>query len=113
MNVHGLSSNSCFDMKNDDDKIEVIHRNLNRAQVSALNPVKKCAAFNSTTLKVSWKILLIMHCRNKSIDQFSSLCAVRKHDTNISTILGGYSCSECKNLLYQIMPCNMCPICTQ
>ena len=50
MNVHGLSSNSCFDMKNDDDKIEVIHRNLNRAQVSALNPVKKmcCIQFYYT-----------------------------------------------------------------
>jgi len=49
---------------------------------------------------------------NVKINQFSSLCAVRKHDT-VYTIHEDYSCSGCKDFLYQIMPCNMCPICTQ
>ena len=52
----------------------------------------------------SWKILFIMHRKNiRSI--FTSSC--RKHDTDICVILEGYSCSECKDFLYQIMPCNV------
>jgi len=47
---HALSSDSCFDndMENND---EVIYRDLNRAQVNALNPVKKICC-TSTTLKI-------------------------------------------------------------
>jgi len=49
---HALSNDSYFgsDIKNDDDIIEVIYRDLNRAQVNTLRPVKKmcCIEFYYT-----------------------------------------------------------------
>ena len=49
---HALSNDSCFnnDMENDDDIIEVIHRDLNRTQVNILRPMKKmcCIEFYYT-----------------------------------------------------------------
>ena len=49
---HALSNDSYFgsDMKNDDDTIEIIYRNLNRAQVNILRLVKKmcCIEFYYT-----------------------------------------------------------------
>jgi len=68
-----LCSVKCFDsdMENND---KVIYRNLNRAQVNVLNPVKKmcCIEFYYTGHERYCFILLNMDCRNKrSIFKFS------------------------------------------
>ena len=56
-----LSSDSCFDSDMENDN-EIIYRDLNRAQVNALNPVKKCYIEFYYT-EGHGKILL--NCRNK------------------------------------------------
>lgn len=42
---------------------------------------------------------------------FDEICAVREHSINIYALILGLFCSECRTPLFQIFPCNMCPIC--
>ncbi|KYQ52675.1 hypothetical protein ALC60_08207 [Trachymyrmex zeteki] len=110
---HALSSDSCFDsdMDFDDDSTQVIYRDLNRAQVNAIHTMRKmcCIEFYYTEGQGRYCSSCIVVIR----DQFANLRAIRNHDTAIYVMLGEHSCSECRVPLYQIIPCNMCPICTQ
>jgi len=81
--------------------------NISKFKSSSSKRLKSCEknVLHWVLLYWSWKILLhIAQWIVEINDQFSSFRAVRIHDTNICTILGGYSYSECKNLFYQIMP---------
>jgi len=75
---HVLLNDSYFgsDMKNDDDIIEVIYRDLNRAQVNTLRLLKKiyCIEFYYPHGRYC------SSCIVRIDDQFSSLRAVWKHD---------------------------------
>jgi len=41
------------------------------------------------------------------------ISAIQKHVTNYHDAIDGKYCSNCRNPLFTIFPCNMCPICTQ
>lgn len=53
-------------------------------------------------------------CVIRGNNQFSYLRLLRRHTATEEFILhDGYSCWGCECPLFQIMPCNMCPICTE
>ena len=105
-----LSDDSCYDSERPEDIPEEIFRVLNQAEVNTLNPLKKmcCTYFYYTPGNAKFCALCIVRISGL----FSWLYAVRKHDTRPYLHIDGVFCSECRDPLFQIMPCNLCPICT-
>jgi len=108
---HVLSDDSCFESDIEDDVTE-IYRDLNQAEINTLSDFKKmcCIYFYYTQINVNQ---CLCSCIVRLSDLFSHLRDVRKHDTNPYVLIDGLYCSNCRNPLFQIMPCNMCPICTK
>jgi len=106
-----LSDDSCYDSDIEEDVVEEVHRVLNQAEVNTLDSLKKMCGIYFYYAGDSAKFC--SSCIVRISGLFSRLCAVRKHDINPYILIDGLFCSECRYPLYQIMPCNLCPICTQ
>jgi len=86
---------------------------LDSSQINALNGnTKQCAIYfyYSTGNDYNVCALCINGLRGVHIDFIS---AIRKHVTNYHDAIEGRYCSNCRNPLFIILPCNMCPTCTQ
>lgn len=107
-----LSDDSCYDSDMTEDVVVEKRKVLNQAEINTLNNTRKMCCIQFYYMGESMKFCT--PCIIRIGDLFSRLRAVREHDTDKYIILDTYglSCSSCKNPLYQIMPCNLCPICT-
>lgn len=106
-----LSDDSCYDSDMRDVLEEEIYLVLNQAEVNTLNTLKKMCVIQFYYMDHHAKFC--SSCIVNFSDLFSCLRAIRKHDTDSYIFLDGSFCSECRNPLFQIMPCNLCPICTK
>jgi len=50
-------------------------------------------------------------CFLRLASSFRNVYSVWKHKTDCALLIGSY-CKECRKNLHQIIPCSMCPICT-
>jgi len=52
-------------------------------------------------------------CFIEIADMFRAVYVIRKHITRRYAFISGKNCGNCRKPLYQILPCNMCPICRE
>src|SRR5436190_13065635 len=92
-----------------DDRRE---RLLDLAEINTLNEftTKYCAIYFYYTTGGYYRVCV--SCFLRVTDLFSHIYAVRVHETKWYSLILGLSCSECRAPLYQILPCNLCPMCT-
>jgi len=86
---------------------------LDNSQINALNGnTKQCAIYFYYSTGNDYNVCAscMIDLRDVHIDLLS---AVRKHVTNYHDAIEGRYCSNCRKPLFLILPCNMCPICTQ
>ena len=108
-----LSNDTAIDSDiDDDDIVEIKYRDLTQNEVNTLDDLKKMCCiyfyYTGTCAKFCAKCMLQLS------GLFSRLRAVRKHVTEQYILIDKhFFCSNCRNPLYQIMPCNLCPICTK
>lgn len=106
-----LSEDSCYDSDIDERYIEIKCRVLNRAEINTLDTLKKMCAIHFYYIGEHVKFCSV--CIVNVGGLFSHLHAIRKHETDLYIHLDSTFCSNCKNPLFQIIPCNLCPICTK
>lgn len=98
---------------NSDCSIDIItdikQRTLNRVEINSLGAVKMCCIYFYYKSDVNEKFCT--DCFMRISDLFSNIRVVREHESAIFDLILGSFCAECRKPLYQIMPCNMCPIC--
>lgn len=112
-----LSNDSCIDndMSEDEDDADVVaeikYRDLKRNEVNTLNTQKKmcCSYFYyaEEDKKFCTECTVEMH------GLFSRLRATHTHETRKYAFINGLYCSNCRNPLHQIVPCNLCSTCTK
>src|SRR5436190_9669751 len=87
-------------------------RLLDQAEINTLNEftTKYCALYFYYTTGGYYKVCV--SCFLRVTDLFSHIYAVRVHETQWYSLILGLSCSECRAPLHQILPCNLCPMCT-
>lgn len=100
------------DSDGDGDRVEATKiRVLRSSEINTLDYRKKmcCIYFyysNPGDAKYCTECFLGM------TDQYSRIYAVREHATDRYSILAGRFCDNCRAALHQILPCKMCPVCT-
>ena len=87
-------------------------RILDQAEINTLNEftTKYCAIYFYYSTGDSGRYCT--SCFLRITDLFSYIYAVRVHETQWYSLILGLSCSECRASLHQILPCNLCPMCT-
>ena len=95
----------------DDDVVEIKYRDLKQNEVNTLDTLKKmcCIYFYYTGTHAKFGAECILRISGL----FSRLRAIRKHVTEQFVLIDGISCSNCHKPLYQVIQCNLCPICTK
>jgi len=96
-----------------DDLTEISRKVVTNSQLNALNRgTKHCAIY----LYYSTGGVLAM-CASCIIDlvgvELGEMYPTRRHVIDTHDAIDGRYCSNCKNPLFFIFPCNMCPMCTQ
>src|SRR5436190_13969035 len=91
---------------------DILERLLYQAEINTLNEftTKYCALYFYYTTGGYYKVCV--SCFLRVTDLFSHIYAVRVHETQWYSLILGLSCSECRAPLHQILPCNLCPMCT-
>jgi len=108
-----LSNDSDYDSDLSDlsDITDTVERSLSRVEINSLNEfVKVCSI--SFYYETENTTKFCEPCFFRIAGLFSRIRAVRVHETNTYPLILGRFCNECRNPLYQILPCNLCPICT-
>ena len=110
---HALSDDSNYISDQSEDLTERVEKIVSHSEIIALNERTKCCIiyfYYSTggALAVCTSCMIAI-----SDTDFGYMHAVRKHVIDLHDAVSGRSCSNCRNPLYQIFPCNMCPICTR
>ena len=85
-------------------------RILNRVEINSLRATKMCCIYFYYKSEHNEKFYTC--CFIRISDLFSNIRVVREHTSTIYDLILGSYCRECRKPLYQIMPSNMCPICT-
>jgi len=86
---------------------------INTSQINALNGnTKQCAIYFYYSTGDDYDVCTscMINLRGVHIDLLS---AIRKHVTNYHDEIEGRYCSNCRKPVFLILPCNMCPTCTQ
>jgi len=94
-----------------EDFTEYNEKIIDSSQINALNG-KQCAIYFYYSTGDNYDVCTtcMMNLRGVHIDVLS---AVRKHVINYHNEIEGKYCSNCKKPVFLILPCNMCPTCTQ
>jgi len=84
-------------------------RYLKQADINNMDQLQKMCSISFYYRKNNDKFCA--ECFLRLSDMFLHARAVRKHETAKYVFLVGGTCCECRCSLYQILPCNLCPIC--
>jgi len=97
---------------NDDELRQKKRRHLNLPEILTLDVTIKmcCITFYYYDMEEGKKYCA--DCFLRLAFSFWQAESIRKHKTDYSVLLIDNNCVECGKSLYQILPCNMCPICT-
>lgn len=106
-----LSEDSCYGSDKDETYTKIKWRVVYRAEINTLNSWKKMCAIHFFYMGENEQFC--SRCIVNVGGLFSQLQAIRKHETDLHVSLRGGHCSKCCIELFQIIPCNMCPICTE
>lgn len=107
-----MSPDSTYNSDEDDNRKEVIHKTVSRPEILALNGRTKCCAIYFYYIDGSY--IVCASCMIAYADTESEhTYAIRKHVTEPYDVINGRFCKNCSTPLYQILPCDMCPICTK
>lgn len=111
---HILSDDSCYESDSDLETFdEKIHQDFKQAEINTFDNLKKMCVVYSYFLEKDYIIhKYCTECVIKMSAEFEGLRAVRKHKIRQFTDIRGKYCAECRNPLFQIIPCNLCYICT-
>jgi len=105
---HVLSADSDYISNCSDDLTEISRKVVTNSQLNALNGTKHCAIYYSMDSAV---------CASCMIDlvgvELGEMYPTRRHVIDTHDAIDGRYCSNCRNRLFFIFPCNMCPMCTQ
>lgn len=104
-----LSEDSDYD-SDYSDFTDINQQMLNRVQINSLGATKMCCIYFYYTTEGRMKFCTSCFLRISNL--FSNIRVVREHESAIYELILGSFCRECGKPLHQIMPCNMCPICT-
>ena len=96
-----------------EDLMQITEKIVPRAEIIALNVrTKQCAIY--FYYSTGGAIGVCASCMiSLSDENVGRMYAVRKHVTESYDVINGQYCSDCRQPLFLIFPCNMCPICTQ
>jgi len=98
-------SNCSEDFTKIDEKI------IDNSQISASNEsTKQCAIYFYYSVSNAVCASCMIDLRGVHIQLLS---AIRKHVNDYHDAINSGYCSNCRNPLFMIFSCNMCPICTQ
>ena len=106
-----LSDDSDYNSDQSEDNTEIVEKIVPNSQIIALNGRTKCCAiyFYYTT---GGALAVCASCMIALSDaDVGHMYAFRKHVIELHDAIEGRSCSNCRLPMYQIFPCNMCPIC--
>jgi len=95
-----------------DSLIKINKKIIDNSQVNLLNGhTKQCAIY--FYYSTGGALAACASCMVSMADlHIGQMYAIRKHVIEYHAIDGSF-CSSCRNPLVLILPCNMCPICTQ
>jgi len=111
---HALSDNSDCISDCSEDHTEVIEKYIFPSEVNALNGhTKQCAIYFYYLVSSDYAVCTICMVKLLNSIRLDLVYAMRKHVIELHDVINGKYCSECRAPLFQIFPCNMCPICTQ
>jgi len=106
-----LSDDGCISDCSD-DFTTISEKIVDNSQINALSGrTKYCAIYfyysmGDTYVACASCMIELGHVRLELIS------AIQKHVTDYHDAIDGKYCSNCRNPLFIIFPCNMCPICT-
>ena len=106
-----LSPDSTYNSDEDDNCKEVFDKVVSQPKILALKGHTNCCAiyFYYST---GGSYVVCTSCMIAITDtEFGYLYAIRKHATEPHDVINVRSCKNPGIPLYQILPCNMCPIC--
>ena len=110
---HALSDDSDYISDHSEDLTESVDKIVSNSQIITLNGrTKFCTTYfyysTSGALALCASCMIVLQDAN-----VGHMYAVRKHVIELHDAVDGRFCSNCRNPLYLIFPCNMCPICTR
>ncbi|XP_050447449.1 uncharacterized protein LOC126849549 [Cataglyphis hispanica] len=109
---HALSDDSDYISNQSEDLTEIVDRVVSHSEIIALNGRTKCCTIYFC-YSTGGALALCTSCMISVSDtDFGYMYTIRRHVTELHDAVDGRFCSNCRNPLYQIFPCNMCPICT-
>jgi len=93
------------------DKFTKINKKIiEDSQINALNGhTKHCAIYFYYSTGGALASCMV----SLADSHIGQMYAIQKHITEYHDAIDGSFCSSCRNPLFLILPCNMCPICTQ
>lgn len=109
---HILSDDSCFE-SDSDETFDKKYQDFKQAEVNTFDELKKMCVIYFYFVEKDYIIhKYCSECIVRMHAEFEGLRAVRKHMIRKYTYIRGKYCAECKKPLFQIMPRNLCYICT-
>jgi len=97
---------------NDDELRQKKCRHLNEMEINNLDVTIKMCCITYYYYNVKEGTRYCSDCFIRLASSFRKADSIRKHKTDYCALLIGSYCKECRKSLYQIIPCNMCPICS-
>jgi len=109
---HPLSDDSDCISDCSDNLAKINKKIIDNSQINALNGhTKQCAIY--FYYSTGGALAVCASCMVSLADlHIGQMYAIRKHVTEHHDAIDGSFCSSCRNPLFLILPCNMCPICT-
>jgi len=111
---HTLSADSDCISDCSENSTEYVEKIVSISQINALNGrnTKFCIIYCYNTTGGALTVCSSYMIALQGVDS-QHMYALRKHKIEILDEMDGRFCSNCRDSLYLIFPCNMCPICTQ
>jgi len=96
-----------------EDFTEISEKIVDNSQINALSGrTKQCAIYFYYSMDDTYAACASCMI-NLTYVHLELISAIQKHVTDYHDAIDGKYCSNCRNPLFTIFPCNMCPICTQ
>lgn len=109
---HALSDDSNYVSDQSDDLTDYAEKIVTRSELLALNNNKKHCSIQFY-YSTGGALTVCAECMVRLADtDIGIIYAVRKHEIDTLNALNYRFCSNCRQSVCVIMPCNMCPICT-
>jgi len=110
---HVLSADSDYISDCSDDLTEISRKVVRNSQLNALNEgTKHCAIYFYYSTGSALAVCASCMIELVGVD-LGEMYPTRRHVIDTHEAIDGRYCSNCRNPLFLIFPCNMCPMCTQ